>query len=248
MDFDGCTAIVTGGASGIGAATARLLTASGARVVIADLDERGHQVADEVGATFIRSDVRSARDADRLAAAAVERHGRLEVLVNCAGIVLAKSTVDTGEDEWDRVLDVNLKGTWLCSRAVIPHMASAGRGAIVNVASNAGLVGFANAAAYCASKGGVVQLTKAMALDCATLGIRVNAVCPGHTRTAMADEFVASQADPDAFLHDFVERQHPLGRMAEADEIGRCICFLASADASFVTGAVLAADGGFTAR
>jgi NAD(P)-dependent dehydrogenase (short-subunit alcohol dehydrogenase family) len=246
MGFEGRVAAVTGGASGIGAATARLLREAGAYVVIADRDQGGAGVAEELRGLFVQVDVSREADAERLATAAVDRFGRLDVLVNSAGIVLAKSTTETTEDEWDRVLDVNLKGTWLCSRAAIPRMSTGG--AIVNVASNAGLVGFANAAAYCASKGGVAQLTKAMALDCAPLGIRVNAVCPGHTRTSMAESFVAAQADPEAFLHEFVERQHPLGRMAEPDEVGRCIRFLASDEASFMTGAVVPADGGFTAR
>jgi len=249
MNFEGRVAAVTGGATGIGAATARALAEVGARVLVADLSvEAGRTLAAEVGGEFVQVDVSHAADAERLATAAVEWLGRLDVLVNNAGVVLAKSTTETTEEEWDRVLDVNLKGTWLCSRAAIPRLAAGGGGAIVNVASNAGLVGFPNAAAYCASKGGVAQLTKAMALDCAPLGIRVNAVCPGHTRTSMAESFVASQPDPDAFLRDFVERQHPIGRMAEPEEVARCIRFLASDEASFVTGAVIATDGGFTAR
>jgi NAD(P)-dependent dehydrogenase (short-subunit alcohol dehydrogenase family) len=176
------------------------------------------------------------------------RFGAIHILVNNAGVVLAKSMLDTTEEEWDRVLTVNLKGAWLCARAAVPGMRRSGGGAIVNVASNAGLVGFPDAAAYCASKGGLSHLTKAMALDCARFGIRVNAVCPGHTRTAMADAFVRAHPDPDAFLEDFVGRQHPLGRMAEPEEVARCIRFLASDESSFVTGAVLAVDGGFTAR
>ena len=118
----------------------------------------------------------------------------------------------------------------------------------MNVASNAGLVGFPNLAAYCASKGGMVQLTKAMALDCAKLNIRVNAVCPGHTRTPMGDGFIAAQSNPDTFVKEFVNVKHPIGRMAEADEVARTILFLASDDASFVTGAILAVDGGYTAQ
>lgn len=249
MSMDGRVAIVTGGAGGIGAATARALAEAGARVVVADLDgAAGGELAGEIGGLFVRADVRLAADAERMAAAAVDRWGALSILVNNAGVMLSRSTFDTSEEEWDRVLGVNLKGAWLCTRAVAPHMRRAGGGAVVNVASNAGLVGFPDAAAYCASKGGLANLTKAMALDGAPFGIRVNAVCPGHTRTPMADGFVSSHDDPEAFVREFVERRHPLGRMAEPDEIARCIRFLASDEASFVTGAVLAVDGGFTAR
>ena len=156
--------------------------------------------------------------------------------------------MDTSEEEWDQVQSVNLKGAWLCAKFAIPEIARRPGGAIVNVASTAGLVGFPNLAAYCASKGGLVLLTKAIALECAALRIRVNAVCPGHTRTPMGNGFVAAQADPAAFVEEFINRQHPLGRMAEAQEIARTILFLASDDASFVTGAIVAADGGYTAR
>jgi len=196
----------------------------------------------------VRCDIARAADAERLIRAAVDSFGGLDVLINNAGVALARSAVATSEEEWDRVLGINLKGAWLCARYAIPEIARRGGGAIVNVASNAGLVGFANLAAYCASKGGLVLLTKAMALDCAPLRIRVNAVCPGHTRTPMGEGFVAAQSDPAAFVEEFINRQHPLGRMAEAEEIARAIVFLASDEASFVTGAALAADGGYTAR
>lgn len=246
MDFSGRVVAITGAASGIGAAAARLFAERSAGLILGDRDSAGKRIADELGGRFIDMDVTREADGQSLVQAAIDEFGRLDALVNSAGVVLAKSTTETEEEEWDRVLDVNLKGTWLCSKAAIPQMRPGG--AIVNVASNAALVGFANAAAYCASKGGVAQLTKAMALDCAHLGIRVNAVCPGHTRTAMADQFVAAQADPDTFLKDFVQHQHPLGRMAEPEEIGRCIRFLASDEASFITGALLPADGGFTTQ
>jgi meso-butanediol dehydrogenase / (S,S)-butanediol dehydrogenase / diacetyl reductase len=242
-------AVVTGGARGIGAATAIALAEAGARVIIGDLEaEAGRATADAVGGEFVLADISRAADAEALMSAAADRFGGLDVLVNNAGVVVAKSALDTSEEEWDRVLAINLKGAWLCARAAVPHMIRRGGGAIVNVASNAGLVGFPNAAAYCASKGGLAHLTKAMALDFAPFKVRVNAVCPGHTRTPMGDSFVASQADPAAFLDDFVGLQHPLGRMAEPEEIALCIRFLAGDDASFVTGAVLPADGGFTAR
>jgi NAD(P)-dependent dehydrogenase (short-subunit alcohol dehydrogenase family) len=252
--FAGRVALVTGGAKGIGAATSRLLVNEGARVVIADLDaDAGRALETELRgaghtAQFIRADVSRASDAEQLIRAAGDAFGGLDILINNAGIALAKSTTATAEAEWDRVLGTNLKGAWLCAKFAIPELARRGGGAIVNVASNAGLVGFPNLAAYCASKGGLVLLTKAMALDCAPLKIRVNAVCPGHTRTPMGDGFVAAQVDPEQFVNEFINRQHPLGRMAEAEEIARTILYLASDDASFVTGAALAVDGGYTAR
>jgi NAD(P)-dependent dehydrogenase (short-subunit alcohol dehydrogenase family) len=247
-------AVVTGGAMGIGEATARLFAAEGAQIAIADVaDEAGQRVACELlaaggRAAFYHVDVRQAEDVSRLVARTVEAFGGVDILVNNAGVALAKSTTDTTREEWERVIGINLTGAWLCARAVIPIMVERGGGAIVNVASNAGLVGFPNLAAYCASKGGMVQLTKAMALDCARHHIRVNALCPGHTRTPMGDGFVAAQADPQAFVREFINVLHPIGRMAEAAEVARAILFLASDDASFITGSIVAADGGYTAR
>lgn len=252
--FEDRVAVVTGGAKGIGSATVQALAREGASVVIGDVDAAaggelmqqlradGHRVA------LVRADVAAPEAAQSLIDTAVDEFGGVDILINNAGIALARSTIETTDDEWDRVLNVNLTGAWRCAKVAIPHLIRRGRGAIVNVASNAGLVGFPNLAAYCASKGGLISLTRAMALDCAPHNIRVTAVCPGHTRTPMGEGFVAAQEDPDAFIEEFVQKRHPLGRMAEADEIARTILFLASEDASFVTGAILAADGGYTAR
>ncbi|MCZ7575425.1 MAG: glucose 1-dehydrogenase [Ardenticatenaceae bacterium] len=252
--FGNRVAIVTGGAKGIGAATTRLLARGGAAVVIGDIDlEAGAMLVEELRtegnpASFVATDVSQAVDARRLIECTEEQFGAVDILINNAGIALAKSTTETSEEEWDRIIRVNLTGAWLCAKFAIPAMKRRGGGAIVNVASNAGLVGFPNLAAYCASKGGLVLLTKAMALDCARDKIRVNAVCPGHTRTPMGDGFVAAQPNPEAFIAEFINGQHPIGRMAEANEIAEVIGFLASGAASFVTGAVLAADGGYTTR
>jgi NAD(P)-dependent dehydrogenase (short-subunit alcohol dehydrogenase family) len=247
-------AVITGGAMGIGEATARLFAAEGAAVVIGDVaEEAARQVVNEIitsggQAAFYRLDVRQPAEAEKLIQGTLETFGGLDILVNNAGVALAKSTTETTLEEWERVLGINLTGAWLCARAAIPAMIRRGGGAMVNVASNAGLVGFANLAAYCASKGGLVQLTKAMALDCAPHHIRVNAICPGHTRTPMGNGFIAAQADPEAFVTEFINMQHPIGRMAEAEEVARAILFLASDDSSFITGSILAADGGYTAR
>jgi NAD(P)-dependent dehydrogenase (short-subunit alcohol dehydrogenase family) len=250
----GKVAVVTGGAMGIGAATARQLSAAGAAVVIGDVaGEAAAQLAEAIcagggQARAVPADVRQPDEVERLMATAHDAYGGLDILVNNAGIALARSTTETSLEEWERVIGINLTGAWLCARAAIPRLIERGGGAIVNVASNAGLVGFPNLAAYCASKGGLVQLTKAMALDCAAHNIRVNAVCPGHTRTPMGDGFIAAQRDPQAFVREFINVQHPLGRMAEADEVARVIVFLAGDAASFLTGSIVAADGGYTAR
>jgi len=254
MKLEGKVTVITGGAMGIGAATASLFAAEGAQVVIGDVaDGPARQVVEAITAAGGRAaqqhvDVRRPEEVEQLIGGAVETFGGLDILINNAGVALAKSTTDTTLAEWERVIGINLTGAWLCARAAIPPMIRREGGVIVNVASNAGLVGFPNLAAYCASKGGMVQLTKAMALDCAPHHIRVNAMCPGHTRTPMGDGFIAAQADPQAFVRDFVNVQHPIGRMAEADEVARAILFLASDDSSFITGSILAADGGYTAR
>ncbi len=238
---------------GIGAGLVRLLAAHGHRVVIGDVaDDAGRALADELcagGATvrFCHADVSRPEQVQALIEATVAWLGGLHWLVNSAGIALARSTQDTAEEEWDRVLAVNLKGAWLCCKYAIPHLAQQEGAAIVNVASNAGLVGFPNLAAYCASKGGMVQLTKACALDCAPLGIRVNAVAPGHTRTPMGEAFIAAQPDPTAFEEEFINRRHPLGRMAEPQEVARAIYYLLGEGASFITGTILSVDGGYVA-
>jgi NAD(P)-dependent dehydrogenase (short-subunit alcohol dehydrogenase family) len=254
MKLTGKVAAITGGAVGIGAASARLLAAQGAQVAIGDIDlgaaeqaAAGIQAAGGQARCF-ELDVRRADQVGAFMEQTAATFGGLDILVNNAGVVVAKSTTDTSPEEWERVIGTNLTGAWLCARAAIPFLVRRGSGAIVNVASNAGLVGFPNLAAYCASKGGLVQLTKAMALDCAPQHIRVNAICPGHTRTPMGDSFVAAQADPAAFVRDFINVQHPLGRMAEAEEVAQAILFLACDDSSCITGSILAADGGYTAR
>jgi len=254
MKLAGKVAIITGGAMGIGQATARLFAAEGAAIVIGDI---AAEAAQEMVESLLTSgaqavaypvDVRRPDQVEQLIEEAVETFGGVDILVNNAGVALAKSTTETSLEEWERLLAINLTGPWLCARAAIPAMIRRGGGAIVNVASNAGLVGFPNLAAYCASKGGLVQLTRAMALDCAPHQIRVNAICPGHTRTPMGDGFVAAQADPEAFVNEFINVQHPIGRMAEAEEVAQAVLFLASEDSSFITGSILAADGGYTAR
>ena len=242
-------ALITGAASGIGRATALLFSREGAVIVMLDRDlTGGAQVLEEISslggrAQFVAGDVTRSQDCLRAVETAVDRFGRLDVLVNNAGIIRRASVVETDETEWDQVMAVNVKSVFLMSRHAVPVMASAGRGAIINVSSGWGLVGGRAAAAYCASKGAVVNLTRAMALDHAAQGIRVNCVCPGDTDTAMLrDEARQLGVATESFLQEAAGR--PLGRIGQPEDIARAILYLASEEALFVTGAVLVVDGG----
>ncbi len=251
MRFAGKTAIVTGAASGIGLATARKLAVDGAMVVMADIQDatqEARRIA-QAGhsARFFRTDVSADPQVRALVDDVVSSHGGVDILVNNAGIVLARTVPDTTLEEWDRLLDVNLKGTFLCCRAVIPVMRRQGGGVIVNVASEQGLVGAAENAVYTATKGGIIQLTKSMAIDHGKEGIRINCVAPGPVRTPLFDSFVESVEDPEAELRGF-EEATVLKRLGEPEEIANVIAFLASDEASFMAGSVTVVDGGLTAQ
>jgi len=251
--FAGRVVVVSGGGSGIGQAAMLAFGREGARVVAFDREREAlNRTAALLGEQGLEGhsltvDVTRSRDVQRGVAAVVNRFGRIDVLVNNAGVEHAAPLHMTTEAEWDRVLGVNLKGVFLLSRQVLPVMMRGGGGAVVNVGSISGLLGWPAYAAYCASKGGVVQLTRQMAVDYAAHNIRVNCVCPGTTRTPLVERLFAQQKDPAA-AEAAVAARHPLGRFARPEEIAEVILFLASEEASFITGAVLPADGGYTAK
>jgi NAD(P)-dependent dehydrogenase (short-subunit alcohol dehydrogenase family) len=251
MRMMGKVAIITGTKSGIGLATAQLFAAEGARVVLADVrgaKQEAGEIADLGGeALFVHVDVSSEAQVNALIEKTLAAYGRLDVLVNNAGVELAKKVTDTTEAEWDRLMDVNLKGVFLCCKAAIPVMQRQGGGIIVNVASELGLVGGSEIAAYCASKGGVVQLTKAIAIDHVADGIRVNCVCPGPVGTPLLESIIEASSNPDEERRSIVEKTL-LKRVGRPEEIANVILFLASEESSYMTGSIVVVDGGSTAK
>lgn len=246
MRFEGKTAIVTGAAHGIGEATARAFAAEGARVVLVDVHDRGEAIADELGGAFVRGDVSDPADVQSSVDTAVERFGSLDALVSNAAITLPKGYLETSPEEWDRVLAVNLRSAFLYLRAATPQLQKSG-GSVVNVASFHAAATIENFSAYAAAKSGVIGLTRSAALDLAPAGVRVNAVCPGIVETAMWQAWLDEVEDADETLRQ-VNRLQPLGRIGKPDEIAQAILFLASSQASYITGTALFADGGVSAR
>lgn len=244
-------AIITGAASGIGRAAARLFASEGAVVVAADLnDAEGHALADEIGAlghtcAFVHTDISNSEQVQAMVHFALSNYGRLDVLFNNAGTEGRSAiTHEIALEDWERTIGINLKGVFLGLKYGAEAMLRTGGGSIVNNASAAGLVGFAGSAAYCASKGGVVQLTRAAALDYAQQGVRVNCLCPGIIDTPMIDRAVAGNAELAAALANM----EPVGRMGQPEEVAQLALFLASDRASFITGAIVPVDGGLVAR
>lgn len=252
--IDGKTAVVTGAGNGIGRAIAKAFGAAGADVVVSDvLTDDGERTAAEIvdaggSAVFVAADVSDAAQSEHLIDAAVRRFGRLDILANNAGIGGGQLRLHEIEPaDFDRVIDVNLRGTFLCSKYALPHFLDQRDGRIVNTASTYGLIGAPKAAAYCASKGAIINLTRQLAVDYGPDGIRVNAVCPGYIDTNLgrrgptlsADEFAAATA-----VREKAAALQPLGRQAQPAEVGEVVLFLASDASSFMTGSIVTVDGG----
>jgi NAD(P)-dependent dehydrogenase (short-subunit alcohol dehydrogenase family) len=246
------SALITGGTSGIGEATALLFAREGAQVAVTGRDEgRGRRVVGSIEkeggrAIFVRTDVRKAADCQNAVVETAKAFGRVDILFNNAGIFYPHDTLECSEEEWDEQIDINLKGVFLMSKAALPGMITQGRGVIINNSSGWGIVGGDKAVAYCASKGGVVLMTKAMAIDHGRQGIRVNCICPGDVETPMlpVDAKMRGLKWED-YLAGCANR--PLGRIGTVEEIAKAVLFLATDDSSFMTGAALVVDGGGTA-
>ena len=237
--------LVTGGASGIGAATVARFRDEGARVAALDVDEAGLRAVE--AEVRVVADVSAEEDLRRGVDDAAAGLGGLDVAVACAGVAGRGTVADTPPAEWERVFAVNVRGVYLTARAAIPHLRRAGGGAIVVVASQLGLVGAANAAAYCASKGAVVQLTRAMAIDHGGEGIRVSCVCPGPTVTPLLESYFALSSDPEIERRRY-EQAQVHGRLIQPEEVADAIVYLASPAAASTLGAALVVDGGYSIR
>src|SRR4051812_26056015 len=252
MSFKKKAPPTTGAPPGTGKPTAYLFAKEAAAVAITGRNEtRGHAITAQIlesggKAIFIRTDVRKAAECNRAVAETLQSFGRLDILFNNAGTYYPQTTLECSEEEWDLQIDINLKGTFLMSKAALPGMIAQGSGNIINNSSGWGIVGGDHAVAYCASKGGVVLLTKAMAIDHGRQGIRVNCICPGDVETPMLPEDAKMRG---LKWEDYIAgcANRPLGRVGTADEIAKAALFLATDDSSFMTGAALVVDGGGTA-
>jgi len=246
--LDGKVAVITGAGSGIGRETAILFAREGAKIVVADYaSEAGEATVCQIGekggdALFIKTDVSQASDVERMVKATVEKYGRIDILYNNAGVLGEVAFVgDATEDDWDRLMSINLKGTFLCSKYAVREMIKGGGGVIVNTASAMGFVGLPGNAAYSAAKGGIIQLTRTMALEYASSNIRVNCLCAGWVDTPMNLKL-------EERIINWTVRETPMKRWAKPEEIAQAALYLASDESSFVTGTALVIDGGWTAK
>ena len=250
MKLNGKVAIVTGSSKGIGEGIARVFAREGAQVIVTCRHpEVGERMAAEIGgengrAVFIRADVTVETEIVELIEGAVRHFGRLDILVNNTGYHISKNVEETSTDEWEFIQNTNLRSTFLCSKHAIKHLRRT-KGTIINISSMVGVVGQPNAGAYSATKGGQIAMTKGMAIDFAPDGIRVNCICPGWIQTPLVEDWFGQQQDPEA-ARAYIYGQHPLGRIGTVEECGTVAAFLASDEASFVTGTAIHVDGGVT--
>jgi len=240
----GKIAIITGGASGMGYATAELFKKEGAVVTIADITERGVDAGKTLGVDFVKVNMANSQEVDALVKSVVDKHGHVDIMVNAAGVAPSmRSVLDLSDDEWNRVISINLTGVFYGVRAAVRSMRETNtKGSVINISSIAGIIAMPSGGEYCASKGGVIQLTKGAAVDCAPYGIRVNAICPGVTNTPMLSTIM--EKIPQEGAVDTMKSLIPLKRFAEAKEQANVMLFLASEEASYVTGAAFVVDGG----
>lgn len=251
MEFEGKTAVITGGAQGIGRACAELFIAGGANVVLADIDEEeGRKAADDLGsnALFVETDMRDMAAVEAMAAAADAHFGGTDILVNNAARALGGIVDEIDEERWQSVIDTNLSGVWRGMRVCVSRMRRRGGGAIVNMSSVQGLRGFKGWPAYAAAKGAINALTVQTAVDLAPAGIRVNAVAPGTILTPMNEKIFAGLEDGGKALRETWNKAHPIGRFGYPSEVSEAVVFLASERASFITGEILRVDGGLAVR